>query len=385
VWRLRAVVGYDPKTGNPRQVSRTVRGTKRTAESELARLVAEAEAGSLPMSASLTLSQYLDRWLDSVEPTRQPGTFRSYQGRCRRIKAELGTHKLSKLAAHHLDATYARWFDQGMSPATIRMHHVVLAAALHQAVKWGLLTRSVTDQASPPRVDRYQVHPPDVPTVRELVARADDTNPVLSAAIMLAATTGARRGELLGLRWSDVDRERMVLHVRRAVKMSASGYHAIVGPTKTHQERRVSLDPITLALLDTHRFRVEQWAADAGVNVDPDGYILTLDPTGHEPMRPDSLTQGFVRLATRCGVKVRFHDLRHFTASQLIASGQDPVVIAGRLGHTDATTTLKLYAHALEERDRQAAAVLGALMQPEPLPGGSDSEAADVASGLSTK
>jgi integrase len=189
---------------------------------------------------------------------------------------------------------------------------------------------------------------------------------VLSAAIMLAATTGARRGELLGLRWSDLDRDRMVLNVRRAVKMAASGSHAIVGPTKTHQERRVSLDPITLALLDTHRFRVERWAGDAGVDVDRDGYILTLDPTGRQPMLPDSLTQAFVRLANRCGVKLRFHDLRHFTASQLIASGHDPVVIAGRLGHTDATTTLKLYAHALEERDRQAAAVLGALMQPVP-------------------
>ncbi len=145
----------------------------------------------------------------------------------------------------------------------------------------------------------------------------------------------------------------------------ASGYYAVVGPTKTHQARRVSLDVITLALLDTHRARVDNWAKAGGVEVDADGYILTLDPTGHRPMTPDSLTQGFVRLAKRCGVKVRFHDLRHFTASQLIASGHDPVVIAGRLGHTDATTTLKLYAHALEERDRQAADLLGALMQPD--------------------
>jgi integrase len=366
VWRLRVVVGYDPKTGNPRQLSKTVRGTKRTADSELARFVADAEAGNVALSAGLTVAQYLDRWLEFIEPTRQPGTFRSYQGRCRRLKADLGSLKLSKLAAHDLDYTYARWLDGGMSPATIRMHHLVLSAALHQAVRWDLLPRAVTEQARPPRVDRYRVNAPDVATVRELVARADDTNPVLSAAIMLAATTGARRGELLGLRWSDLDRERMVLNVRRAVKMAASGSHAIVGPTKTHQERRVSLDPITLALLDTHRFRVERWATDAGVDVDRDGYILTLDPTGRQPMLPDSLTQAFVRLANRCGVKLRFHDLRHFTASQLIASGHDPVVIAGRLGHTDATTTLKLYAHALEERDRQAAAVLGALMQPAP-------------------
>ena len=362
VWRLRVVLGYDPRTGNPRQASRTVTGTKRSAESALSKFVAEVDSGALQLSPAVTLAQYLDRWLQYVEPTRQPGTFRGYRGRCARLKADLGALKLSKLAVHHLDETYARWLGEGMSPATIRVHHAVLAAALHQAVRWELVTRAVTDFATPPRVEKYRANPPEVATVRELVTRADDTNPVLSAAIMLAATTGARRGELLGLRWSDLDKERMVLHVRRAVKMAASGYRIVVGPTKTHQERRVSLDPVVLALLDVHRHRVEQWAADAGVSVHDDGYILTHDPTGREPMAPDALTQSFVRLAERCGAKVRLHDLRHFTATQLIAAGHDPAVVAGRLGHTDATTTLKLYAHALEARDRQAAAALGALM-----------------------
>lgn len=348
-----------------RQVRRTVRGSRREAESALAALVAEVEAGTAPMTGKLTLGEYLDRWMEHVRPTRQPGTVRGYEARVRRIKASIGSIRLSRLTAQHVDRFYAELLAGGMSPATVRMHHVTLAAALHQAVKWEMVARAATDRSGPPRVERYRATPPLLPTVRELVARADETNPVLSAAILLAAVTGCRRGELCGLRWSDIDRDRSVLHVRRAVKVSATGYDLVVGPTKTHQDRRVSLDRVMLAILDTHRARAEQWAAEAGVEIDPDGYILTTDPTGRTPTNPNLITRSFCRLTDRLGVQCRFHDLRHFTATQLIGAGQDPAVVAGRLGHGDATTTLRIYSHALAERDRAAAEILGALMAPE--------------------
>ncbi len=150
--------------------------------------------------------------------------------------------------------------------------------------------------------------------------------------------------------------------VQRAIKGSADGSGVVVGPTKTHQDRRVSLDAATLAVLDAHRRRAEGWARDADVAIAADGYILTTDPTGRIPTDPDTITQAFGRLAARIGVHCRFHDLRHFTATQLIGAGQDPAVVAGRLGHLDATTTLRIYTHALAERDRAAAEVMGALM-----------------------
>jgi integrase len=205
-----------------------------------------------------------------------------------------------------------------------------------------------------------------VATVRVLVAKADETNPVLSAAIMLAALTGCRRGELCGLRWPDVDRDRRLLHVRRSVKVESEGNRLAIGPTKTHQDRAVSLDDVMLAVIETHRSRAEQWAAQAQVEIDADGYILTMNPTGATPTNPDVITRAFVRLTHRLGVTCRFHDLRHFTATQLIGAGVDPSVVGGRLGHADATTTLRVYSHALEARDRGAAEVLGSLMAPTP-------------------
>lgn len=347
-----------------RQVRRTFHGTRREAESALAAFVAEVEAGTAPMTGKLTVGEYLDRWLEQIRPARQPGTVRSYEGRVRRIKREIGSIRLSRLTAQHVDQFYASLIAGGMSPATVRMHHAILSAALHQAVKWEMVARAATDRSSPPRVQHYRAEPPTLDTVRQLIAKADETNPVLSAAVILAAVTGCRRGELCGLRWSDLDRDRQVLHVRRAVKVGASDYRLVVGPTKTHQDRRVSLDEVMLAILDTHRNRVERWAADAHVELEPDGYILTPDPTGRRPVNPNVITRGFCRLVDRLGVQCRFHDLRHFTATQLIGAGQDPAVVAGRLGHGDATTTLRIYSHALAERDRTAAAVLGALMAP---------------------
>ena len=360
-WYLRA---WDRRAG--RQVRQVVKGTKREAETALARLVTKVEAGEVATSGTLTVAEYLDRWLGHVTPTLQPGTVRSYRQRGRRLTEEIGTVKLAKLTTRRVDQLYADLLAGGRSPATIKMHHSVLSAALRQAVKWELVPRAVTDTASPPRTARYRSTVPEVATVRQLVATAELTNPVLGAAIMLAAVTGCRRGELCGLRWSDIDAERRVLHVRRAVKQAAVGNGVVVGPTKTHQERRVSVDDVTLAVLAAHRARAEGWATDAGVTLEPDGYLLTLDPTGTTPMTPNVITRGFLRVTGRAGVSCRFHDLRHFTATQLIGSGQDVTVVAGRLGHLDASTTLRVYSHALAERDRAAAEYLGALMAPSP-------------------
>ena len=359
VWYLRA---YD-RVGE-KQLRRTVHGTKRQAESELSRFVAEVEGGNAPASGTLTVADYLDRWLAHVSRSLQPGTVRSYTGRVKRLKSELGSVRLSKLTSHRVDQMYAKLSAGGMSPATIRMHHTILSSALHQAAKWDLVTRPATDNATPPKVVRYRAKAPDVETVQTLVAKADETNPVLSAAIMLAAVTGCRRGELCGLRWSDVDRDRRTVRVCRSVKLQAGSNQVLVGETKTYQERIVSLDDVMLAVLETHRARVQGWAAEARVAVDPDGYILTNDPTGRTPTNPDVFTRAFVRLTDRLKVECRFHDLRHFTATQLIGAGVDPSVVGGRLGHADASTTLRVYSHALAARDRAAAEVLGSLMAP---------------------
>jgi integrase len=199
--------------------------------------------------------------------------------------------------------------------------------------------------------------------VQGLINRAETRGqPVLAVIVAVAATTGLRRGELAGLRWTDIDLDSGRLYVRQSVKNDIDGGW-VVGPTKTHQVRRIALDEFTLSVLRAHRANVERWSCDAGADVADDGYAFTLDPSGREPIKPDGLSHSFAALCRAAGVRgVSLHTLRHFSASMLIASGRDVRTIAGRLGHSDATTTLRVYAHMVEGRDQDAADYLGSLL-----------------------
>ena len=363
IWRLRVFIGRDPVTGNPKQVTRTFHGTKKQADTALAEFVTEVSNGTVPIVASTTVAEFLDRWLDHITPTRSPATIRGYRHKAERINHRLGGIRLDKLTAQHLDRAYRAWLDEGLHPSTVHHLHRVLSAALRQAVKWGLLAVAPTARATPPprRHTPKEIPTPDV--VQKLITAAEDRGqPVLAAIIAVAATTGLRRGELAGLHWNDVHLDVGRLHVHQSLKNGLEGGW-VIGPTKTHQARRISLDEFTTTVLRTHRANVEAWAADAGIEVLDDGFVFTLDPSGREPLKPDGLTHSFASLCQAAGVRgVSLHTLRHFSASMLIASGRDVRTIAGRLGHSDATTTLRVYAHMVEGRDQDAADYLGSLL-----------------------
>ena len=316
----------------------------------------------MPTGTDQTLAAFLDAWLAFVEPLRSPTTIRGYRDKVRRWKAALGARKVSKLTAQDIDRTYSHWLEEGAAPQTVQHCHRVLATALKQAQRWGLITRCVTDLAQPPA----SIHraPPDLGPVtgEALVVDLEDREPVTAMAVLLAGVTGARRGELCGLRWSDIDETRRQLTIARSIRHGLDKQQLVVAPTKTGRARRVSLDARALDVLVRYREQAESWAAAAGVPIAPDGYLLTLDPSGVTPIKPDTITSGFARAAKRVGIRLRFHDLRHMSASLLIGAGTDVRTVAGRLGHADASTTLRIYAHAFEARDRQAAEVLGALL-----------------------
>ncbi|MGH9105041.1 MAG: tyrosine-type recombinase/integrase [Acidimicrobiales bacterium] len=363
VWRLRVLTGYTPE-GKPAQRSKTVYGNRRQAQTELAKFVAEAEAGRVAASGATTFGRYVvEQYLPQVKANLSPETYRSHASRINgRIARDLGHVRLDKLTAHHLDLAYRKWRAEGLAASTVRAHHMIISSALTQALKWGLVPRSVAPLATLPTVEERDPTLPSLEQIAELVRLAKDNDPVLSAAIMLAALTGCRRGELCGLRWSDIDRERMVLYVRRAAKR-ADGGEKLMGPTKTHATRRLSIDAVTLGVFDEHRARAVGWARGADVPIGDDGFVLTWDPSSATPANPDVVTTKFARLTEKAGCpQVRFHDLRHAVATTLLAEGTDVATVAARLGHASPVTTMRVYAHVLEAHDRKAASVMGALL-----------------------
>jgi integrase len=251
--------------------------------------------------------------------------------------------------------------EDGKSAKTIRNHHAVISAALHQGVRWGWVRANVAEQAKPPRVAHKRVSVPTLDIVRDVIEAAERRDARLAPMLMLAALTGMRRGELCALRWSDVDLETGIVNVARSVAVVPSGLAE--KSTKTDRVRSVALDPVGVAVLLQHRARTTQWIHEAGKELAPGAFVFSPFVEAAIPFRPDNVTSFFIRVRNEVGApQVRLHDLRHFTATQLIGAGVDVRTVAGRLGHSDPSVTLRVYSHALEERDRAAAAVMGNLL-----------------------
>ena len=367
VWRLRVYVGRNAK-GFPVQRSKTIRvGGKnpkpnagvRVADRELANMIAEANRGNTATGAE-TVGYLLDQFMKHAASIgRSPTTLREYDRIADTVlRPELGKIKLAKLTARDLDRLYAKLTARGLKPTTVRRVHALIGAALHQAERWDLVDRNVAHRATPPPVHAAEVVAPSPDEVQRIIEVAEAIEPTLASLLLLAALTGARRGELCALRWSDVDWQAGTLHVARSVYETAGGGWAEKG-TKTHQGRRIGLDELGVAILRRHRASVDELAVELDVTVAPDAFIFSRSPAGAEPIRPDVLSKFTRRVADKAGVDTHLHALRHFSATQGIAAGYDAVTVGARLGHADPSITLRVYSHAVEQRDRELAASLG--------------------------
>lgn len=364
VWELVVQLPRDPATGRWKQLSRTHHGTKREAQRALAGLVTEVSAGKTS-SSSTALGELLARWLDHVEERLSPTTIREYRRLVTTmIVPDLGKLKLSCVTTQRLDAYYAGLVrERDLSPASVRHVHAVLRGALGQAVKWGWIPTNPAASASPPKIRRREINPPAIKDIRALLDAADAYDPEFGALLRLLTATGARRGEVCGLRWSDLDRGSRTLSIKRSVASVAGG--TVVKDTKTHAARRIALDDDTIAILDRQRERLEHRASVCELEFNEDGYVFTRTADGSDPLHPDTITKTFARVCKQAEFKgVRLHDLRHLHATQLLAAGVPVRTVSGRLGHANAATTLNVYAHFLEASDREAADVIGELLGP---------------------
>ncbi len=364
VWELIVQLPRDPASGRTRQLSRTFRGTKREAQRSLAGLVAEVSAGKVP-STSGTLGELLDRWLDHVEEQLSPTTAREYRRLVSTlIEPKLGALPLRRVTTQRLDALYSELVrDRALSPSSVRQVHAVLRGALGQAVRWGWLATNPAASASPPKIRRREITPPTMTDTRALLQYADEHDPEFGALLRVITATGARRGEVCALRWTDIDPAAATMVISRSV--AAVGGGSVEKGTKTHASRRIALDSETLAILDEQRQRLEARAAACLLEFDRKGFVFTHSADGSQPFHPDTITGGFRRLCDRVGIKgVRLHDLRNLHATQLLAAGVPVRTVSGRLGHANAATTLNVYAHFLAASDREAADVIGGLLKP---------------------
>lgn len=368
-WAIVLDVGEaDPKTGKKKRKWHSFAGTKREAQAECARLITALKAGDYVEPSKQTLGEFLDEWLAFIKPTVAPKTHERYAEICQKSIAPLiGEVALSKLKTDRIDTAFSKALTEGrrdgqggLAPRTVHHMRRVLIKALGQAVTWERLSRNPATATTPPKVERQKMLAYDAAQMATLLEAFRPTR--MFVPVLLAVMCGLRRGEIIALRWKNVELgdNRRQLSVVESAEQTKDGIR--YKEPKSGRARTVALSSTVVAELKAHRARQAEEQLRLGLR--PDGESFVVAQIDGSPLQPRSLTHEWVRLIEKTELpRIRFHDLRHTHASQMLAAGVHPKVASERLGHSSIGITLDLYSHVMPGMQADAAEQVDAALQ----------------------
>ncbi len=370
-WNVLIELGSDPLTKKRRRRWLTVRGSKKDAERALTAALSQRDRGIDLSPAKITVAEFLRRWVqDAVQHRVRQSTVVGYRGIIEsQIIPALGHIRLANLQPLDIQGAYSHWLKPGsrrdghdgvLSQRTVLHYHSVLNAALDQAVKWQLLLKNPCKSVDAPRPVRVEMRVfGDAQTKRLLDAAGHEP---LYALFHSAVTTGARLGELLALRWQDIDFTHSRLTIARTVRRFADrGY--VFGSPKTHRSRRsIALDAETSRVLQEHRRRqLEQRLLVGPAYRDQDLVFATA--TG-DVLADSTVRTTFNRILRAAELpRIRIHDLRHTAATLMLKAGVNPKIVSDRLGHSSISITLDTYSHVMPDMQRDGAEALARMIR----------------------
>jgi integrase len=322
-------------------------------QDQLLKARSDLKAGLPVATDRQTVEQFLDRWLEAVRPSVRPRTFQGYAILVRNhIVPELGRLRLDKLAPQHVQAALVRKSASGLSSQTVRHIRAILRIALNQAIKWELVARNAASLSVVPKLEHKGFRSLSPDDARHLLDAARGER--LDAVYTVALSLGLRMGEILGLRWQDVDLDGAMLTVNQAIYRIA-GKGLVAAEPKTDRSRRALFLPDgVLRALRAHRLRQLQERLAAGSRWHDSGLVFTSSIG--TPLEPRNLFRSFKTLLRKAGLPdVRFHDLRHSAASLLLAQGVPMRAVMELLGHSNISTTADIYSHVMPAMMRDVA------------------------------
>lgn len=350
------------RDGKIRDAYRWIRGfkTEKSADTELRRILTTIDNETYVQPSKQNLAEYLEYWLNAAQPNLAPKTFERYKQLVDvNIKPKLGVINLVKLQPSQLAQFYAwsarsgnRRTGKGLSPRTVLHLHRLLRKALQQAVVWQFRVTNPADAVDAPRVPEREIQPIDEERAVKLIEAAEETDMFLP--ILMGLCTGMRRGEIAALRWSDVDLDRAKLTVQQSLSHTRSRGLIFKAPKNKKSRRTISIPPVLVEALVEHREKQEAIKDLFGPHYANLNLVLSL-PDGN-PWPPDRFTDAYVAFAKRNEAKgIRFHDLRHTHASELLRRGTPVKTVGTRLGHAQTTMTIDTYGHLMDGDDEKAA------------------------------
>jgi integrase len=340
-WRLKFELGRDLASGKRQIRYVTVKGTKKQAQAELAKIIASSSTGQYVDVSKETVAQFADRWLRDWAATNisKQDLYRYEQLLRKHVCERIGTLPIQKLRAADLQGVYAAM--GGVSDRT-RLHaHRVIHRMLRHAAQWGVVHQNVAALVDAPTGSREieLLTAPQIQTVLQIL-RGRTLYPIAITAL----ATGMRRGELLALRWQDVDLNGARLRVERSLEQTTRGGLVFKSPKTRHGRRTITLPASTVAELRTHWKAQQERRMALGQGKAPEDSLVFAAWHG-STRSPNALTKEWALAMSKAGLPITLHSLRHTHASTLIASGLDVLTISRRLGHGSPAITLNVYGH----------------------------------------
>ena len=363
-YELRVFTGTDPASGKRCYRSKTVRGNRAEAERELAAMVEIVGRGP-SVASSTTVGELLEQWFTVASANWSPTTVRQTRSVLnRQLHPHLDTVVVSDLTTAAIDSLYSNLLTcggasgQAVQPGTVKRVHVVLSSALAQAMRWGWIWDNPAERAHRITVVSREPEPPSPEELVVLLEHLRIRKPEFYVFVMLGAVTGARRAQLLGLRWRNIDLRIGQIAFSNGYVEGPSG--PVLAPTKNKRRHTVELDEATMKCLAQHCLSVrgdQELDRSRFVFVDADGAAW----------KPNWVTKAFQRHLVAAGLRpFRLHDLRHFMATQMLLAGVPIPIVSRRLDHRRVSTTLDFYANVTPAGDRFAANVLQTVMSLAP-------------------
>ena len=282
-------LGKDATTSKYKYQWTTVKGTKKETEKRLSELLHQLDNGTFIKPGKTTLAEYLEKWLkDYAKPNLSPRGFERYESIARvHLIPSLGNISLTQLRSEHLQAHYSAKLNEGLSPLTVRYHHIVLHKALQTAVKWGLVSRNVADGVDVPHIHRNEMQTWDEFEITRFLEVAKDS-PYYTL-FFTALYTGMRRSEMLALRWQDIDFLFSQVSVSRSLHQLKDGSYVFTQPKSAKSRRTIALSPSAILTLQENKEKQEATRVKLGVPLKADDLVFsTLEG---KPLRPNTVSR----------------------------------------------------------------------------------------------
>lgn len=357
-WQITLDVGIGPE-GKRRRHFETVRGRKKDAQRRLHELIITLEKGVYTTPGRLTVAEHLNNWLEGYVKTNcSLRTQDSYESIVRNhLNPALGHIRLKQLHPQAIQSYYGQ-ACQKLSARTVHHHHRVLSEALKWAVRQGYLTNNPCSLVDPPAPRKRAMRTLTPGEVEALLEKSQES--YYYPMIYTAVSTGLREGELLALRWRDIDMDFLSISVNQEL-YKRRGVCQFKEVKTSHSRRRVAMTPKLALFLRAYRAEREQLYRQLGKKLTLDELVFTSIRL--EPLNPSVLTHNFAKIAKKAGlVSVRFHDLRHTFASLMLLRGAKPKVISEALGHSSVAFTMDVYSHIIEGMQENAMALLDGVL-----------------------